>query len=478
MAGYLSPVVGTVSPNLYAAAKSANLSPTEATQVSQMSYTIQEHRRLSKLDAETARQQYDAMDPDKQNQLKFMYKDAAYLQPPVEAMDKVKGFLGGALKIAASPLIGLFKVAGAYSRVINEPYLVARQVAQGKDLFSAKTWTDAWDGRNLYDNAALQKNIDYYGKYDVEVAKGLLQGKTPGEIVEAFGKADPQLLTSIQKAYNEPDSFKQILDDVKFAQISVGRDLARGLYADEKTPGGGANAHRLSGVFDFIYQIAVDPLTWLSGGLTKGATAGERIANGILEQTKRGISSERAVADAFANHPDLFNYWEKGLGPVLKEYREAGTNDALKAAAVSKIKRDFPGYDNQAVVEALTAVDEHLPEGVVDAASAQKYFEQAQNLDKLVHMRVDNLTYMRNGVATARTSRNLFDGLGRYLDREFNLIPGEKELNENVDALHKVLSDPSDALKRLNNGEMKVVTDANNEIKSWRNRVSLSLIHI
>jgi hypothetical protein len=471
MLRYVNPVVGTVSPNLYAAAKSANLSPTEATQVEQMSYTIKQHRKLVSMDKELARQQYDALDPNVQNQLKFMYKNADYLQPPLDTMDKVKGVLGGALKIAASPLIGLFKVAGAYSRVINEPYLVARQVAQGADLFSAKTWTDAWDGRNLYDNGALQKNIDYYGKYDVEVAKGLLQGKTPGEIVEAFGKPDPQLLESIKKAFNERDKFQQVLDDVKFAQISPGRDIARALDNKYIGPGGSQTAETMSGITDFIYQIAIDPLTWLSGGLTKGATQGERIAQGILEKTNRGITSERAVAEAFQD-PQLFNYWEKGLGPILKEYRDAGTNDVAKAAAMNKIRRDFPGYYKQDVIEALTKTDEHLPNGVIDAASAQKYFEQARNLNLLMAGRVDGITYMRNGVAVARTNRNLFDGLGRYLDREFNLIRGEKELNEKVDALHKVLVDPSDALNRFSRGEMKVVQDSNNEIKAWRNRVS------
>ena len=471
MAGYVNPVVGTVSPNLYAAAKSANLTPTQATQVEQMSYTIKQHRKLAEMDIEKARQQYDALDPNVQNQLKFMYKDAEYLKPPLDAMDKVKGVFTGALKIAASPLIGLFKVAGAYNRVINEPYLVARQVAQGKDLFSAKTWTDAWDGRNLYDNGALQKNVDYYGKYDVEVAKGLLQGKTPGEIVEAFGKPDAQLLESIKKAFNEPEKFQQVLDDVKFAQISPGRDLARALDNKHIGPGASTGAQKMSGVADFIYQIAVDPLSWLTGGLSKGATKGERIAQGILEQTKRGISTERAVADAFTD-PDLYNYWEKGLGPVLKRYRDAET-PAAKAAAVREIKQNYPGYDNQDVVKALTAGDEHIPGGVVDAASAQKYFEQARNLHLLMAGRVDGLTYMRNGVAVARTNRNLFDGLSRYLDREFNVIRGEKELNENVDELHKVLSDPTDALKRFAGGEMKVVQDSVNEIKAWRNRVSL-----
>ena len=52
----LEPTVAEASPNLYAAAKNANLSPAETTQINQLSYALKEHRRLSKLPAETAKQ--------------------------------------------------------------------------------------------------------------------------------------------------------------------------------------------------------------------------------------------------------------------------------------------------------------------------------------------------------------------------------------------------------------------------------------
>ena len=170
---YLKPVVAEASPNLYVAAKSANLSPAEATQVNQMSYTIKQHRALIKLKPDAARKEYDRLDPMVQDQLKFMFKTADYLTPPPDAVDRVMGVVKAAATIAASPLIGLFKLGGQYNRLINEPYKVARQVAQGADLFATRTWTDAWDGKNQYDLGALKQSTDYFGKYDVEVAKGL-----------------------------------------------------------------------------------------------------------------------------------------------------------------------------------------------------------------------------------------------------------------------------------------------------------------
>ena len=148
---FINPVVAKVSPNLYAAAKSANLNASEATQVEQMSWTIDQHRKLAKLNPDAGRAAYDKLDTNVQDQLKFMFKNADYLKAAPTAGDSVKGIFVGALKVAASPLIGLFKLGGEYSKIINEPYKVAREVAQGADLFSKKTWTDAWDGNNVYD---------------------------------------------------------------------------------------------------------------------------------------------------------------------------------------------------------------------------------------------------------------------------------------------------------------------------------------
>ncbi len=213
---YLKPVVAEVSPNLYTAAKTANLKPGEINQVEQMSYAIKKHRQLTKMEGDTARKEFDRLGGKAQEQLKFLFKDADYLQPMPTATDKVQGVLGGALKVAASPLIGLFKLGGQYNRLINTPYKVARQVAQGEDLFDGKTWTDAWNGTDMYDVGALDKAKNYFGNEDVFVAQGLLDGKTPGEILESYGKIDEKVLASIQKAYDDSSNFKQVMDNVKF----------------------------------------------------------------------------------------------------------------------------------------------------------------------------------------------------------------------------------------------------------------------
>lgn len=475
---YLKPVVAEVSPNLYTAAKQANLNSTELNQVEQMSYAIKEHRRLSKLDGDEARKQFDRLNGKAQEQLKFLFKDADYLAPLPTATDRVQGVLGGALKIAASPLIGLFKLGGQYNRLINTPYKVARQVAQGEDLFAGKTWTDAWNGTDMYDVGALEKSKKYFGESDVFVAQGLLDGKTPGEILESYGKLDNSILASIQKAYDDPDNFKQVLDNVKFAQISPGRDAVRMFQTKPPANGGLGTAYsndrdkKISGTIDFIYQIAIDPLTWLTGGLSKGVTKGERIAKSVLQSIDNGITSERAVEMAFKAEPKLTLFWEKQIGPAIKTYSEA--TGAAKAEAFKFISRNFPGYANREAVEALANGK------VFDASSAQSYFGKAQDLHLMLSGRVDGMSYMRNGVAVARHRRVMQEKFSTYLDGVFNnttksTFAGSGRTSEEVDKalepLLKPLLNPEDTVKRIEapqNSDMAVLVNANKEITRWK----------
>jgi hypothetical protein len=463
MAQYIKPVVAEVSPNLYAAAQSAGLSGVEKNQVEQMSYTIKKHRQLAKLGTEGARKEYDRLDPAIQDQLKFMFKDAEYMQEPPDATDRFVGVLKTGAKIAASPLIGLFKVAGQYNRLINTPYKIARQVTQGEDLFSSKVWTDAWDGKNQYDQGALTEATNYFGKFDVLVARGLLEGKTPGEIVQDFGKVDPDLLNSIKKAYDDPDNFQQVLDGVKYAQISPGRDIARMLDRRPPSRGVSGGTRKLSGTIDFIYQLAVDPLTWITGGLSKGVTKGERLANSITDAISKGVPIEKAI-DATFKDPMIFNLWEKGVGPAIKKVADA-TTPGEKSLAIDNIAKNFPGWNNPSAIKVLSE------EKVFDANSAQGFFENAGNLNLLLAGRVDGVTYMRNGVVVARQNRLMSDAINRSLDSVFNNMSRTgKERDEALEPISAALLNTEDALQRLitPNSDMSVLLKANKEIKGWK----------
>jgi hypothetical protein len=128
----LDPVVAEISPNIYAAAKQAKLKAAERIQLEQLSFALKEHRRLSKLSEDKAKNEFRSLGKDQQESLRTLFKGAKYTEEDPNIIDYA---LGGVKEIAkgfASPLIQLYNVAGKYCRAINTPYLVGQQVATGQ----------------------------------------------------------------------------------------------------------------------------------------------------------------------------------------------------------------------------------------------------------------------------------------------------------------------------------------------------------
>lgn len=414
----LNPIVAQMSPNIYAAAQRANLSLDEQNHVEQMSWALKKNKELNRLGTDEARSAYDKLDPNAQEGLKFFFGNADYMQAPPDFSDRALGVLKFGAKAVASPLIALFKVAGAYNRVINAPYLVGRQVAQGKDIFSAKVWSDAWDGKDIYDNAALKDVTDEFGKANVYVAQGLLSGKKPGEILESYGTLNKEITAAVEDAFNNPDKFKNILEATKFAQVSPGRDLVRFLAPKPPRNGGPAGDYvsdaesRISGAVDFMYQLVIDPLTWVTGGATKAATKGTQLAEMYQKAAANGdvaYGVSRVFQDA-----GVKKLWQEQLGPRIKQLAEKEEGSLEKANLRRKIGQEFPGYNNDEALDFL------VRNRVYDADSAQKAFSGAENVHYLLSGRLDGITFRRNGVVTARRERRLSDGLRNKLDEVFN----------------------------------------------------------
>lgn len=426
MAQKVNYIVSKLSPNVYAAAQQANLPPEEASKLEQLGFTVDKNRKLMQLPTDEAQKQFNALDPTVQEKIKFLYPDAAYTQPPKDLGDKFIGAAAFTLKTAASPLIGIFKAMGAYNRVINTPYLVARQVAQGDELWSTQTFKDAWDGKRIYDNGALDEAISVFGASDITVAQGLLAGLKPGEIVEQYGKPDKKLLASLQKAYNEPEKFKQVLDAAKYAQVSLGRDVAR-MFDTKPTK---ANLHQdyidgktknISGFIDFGYQLAIDPLTYITGGLSKLPMLGSKFMSRGDRLTKQIEQfGSGAVRDIFRENPDIAKLWDTGIGPAAKKIADAPTITERNAAAKA-LKDDFAGYDNDEAIDML------VRNKIFDAKEAVRYFGAAENVPKLLAGKVDGVQFFRNGIATARNQRRLDAGLGKYVDSFFNPVKSVEE---------------------------------------------------
>ena len=416
MAQTVNYIVAKTSPNLYAAAKQANLSQTQVNQIEQFSWTVDKNKQLLRKPVDTARKEFFGLDEEVQKMLRFLYPDAEYAKEAPDMGDKVLGIVKGAAKLAASPLIGLYKAAGVYGRVLNTPYLMSRQAAQGEEYFSKQTFTDAWDGRRVFDEGALAEAEREFGKDNIEIAKGLLMGKKPGEIIESQGQLTQSFLNSFSKAFNDEPEFRQVMDAVKYAQVSPGRDLARIL--NKPTPNKAdyisGTTKNVSGFVDFMYQIVIDPLTWLTGGAAKIPGLAAKLNMG--DQMVRNVQQfgTLGVRKSFEQSPALRNHWDNEIGPLVKRLAES-----KDAADESKIMREigtkYAGHENTEWLQLLKR------NKIYNAEQAVKYF--GDNTDVAINLlagRVEGTQYFRNGVATARNQRRLDFGMGRFIDGIFN----------------------------------------------------------
>lgn len=431
MAQKLNYVVATVSPNLYQAASQANLDKTQVNQIEQFSWAVDKNRKLMQMPTEQAKIAFDNLDAEVQEMLKFLYPNADYSLANPDFGDKAFGAIKGAAKFAASPLIGVFKAVGAYSRLINLPYLMARQATQGEGLFNKQTFTDAWDGRRVFDHGFLKDAIDYFGNEKVEVAKGLIAGKKPGEIIESYGKVDQKLLDALSEAFNNPNEFRQVLDAVKYAQVNPGNDISRqfekkparadsNLYTDYFSPERIAGIN-VSGAVNFTYQIAIDPLTYLMFGANKIPMLGAKLAKGDEIAKAIYASGGSGVKEVFEKYPQVANHWDNQIGPMIKELHNA-KSEAEKVAIRRRIGDTYRGHDNE---EWLQMLDRNE---IFDSASAIKYF--GEDVDAAVNMlagRVEGTQYFRNGIATTRNQRRLTKGMATAVDRYFNPAYGSFE---------------------------------------------------
>lgn len=457
MARILNPVVGELSPNIYNAAAKANLSPQDQNMMEQFSYTVKAAKKLRKMNPETAKKEFRGLTEDAQESIRAIYPDAEFTKDDPSLLQRGLGVIGKVAKFGASPIVKTFEVAAAYGKTINTGYSAARQIAQGesaainfdikkpfKNPFAKTVWSQAYNGKELYDKGSIAILEEKYGKEIVLVAKGLLAGKTPGEVIEEYGTIDDKITNAISQAFDEPDKFKLVMSDVGYARTSPGRDFIREGIFEEKPVvknnwinrlffGDKPNpeqieaykriAKRSSGLIDAVYQVVIDPLTYVTGGTTKVATKGAEKAAIIANEAKKG-NYVGAIKNLF-DEPDIRQVWD-GLGEQIKKFSDAPTT-AEKTAIRRQIGQDYPGVNSDTTLKLFSE------NKIFDADSARDFFAgDVRNANLLLSDRVDGITYMRNGVITARNQRHISAGMATVADSIFNPTAVNREAADRI----------------------------------------------
>ncbi len=483
----LNPVVAEVSPNLYKAAVTANLPPEQQKIIEQMSFTHKKAKDLLRLSEEQARKQFLELDPIVQSNIRYLFPDKKTFEAEQGLIGKAtQAVTSGATKVLkgiASPLLAGFAVADMYGKVINTPVTIYRQLSQDKP-FSKQVIKDGYSGKNSFKWDRIAEFEKQYGKGVVSLVTSTIDGKTPGEAIDEYGKVDAEILDAIKFYNDEPKKFNKILEEIKLnAQISPGRDVAgraiqdrannkidtvpekllKTLGIDMSTPEGVLQAQKVvSGPIDGLYQIGIDPMSWAGVGtalkaVTKGIegikakpsealkfiglkSRGEKLKDKYQFLAERGDVT--AGMDFVFRQPDVIKLWDDELGPVVRNFANAKTSQE-KADIYRTVKSQFPDWANTEILTGLAKAK------TFDSISARKFFVDIDDRNLLLQGNLDGVSFYRNAIPVSKSYRKLTSSVHQTADAIFNPSAANAGIAKSVDNIR--LGTAMDILTKVSN---------------------------
>lgn len=418
-----------------AAAAAAGLSPEERKRIEDLSKTIANHRELSNLPANVARQSFNNKTPEQQKAL----TNFAGTEPAPN-----RGWLSTAWHYT---LGGAINVMTELSDLTTRAYRAAAiPLSRGEIGFA---WDEANDkGDQVFNKGRIEDARRKFGNPSINVALRVAQGEKLSNIIANGTEEEKQVARTAELGTKSADGkvdlgiFQDALDAVNAAKYSPGRQLAN-LLLPGSLEGSGFFYKAISGITDAAYRIVADP-TLVAGKAKRLFDVSKYAVDVVVGGNK--------VDEVFAR-PAVQNFWNQ-YGSELKKLKDAtdkgATNEALQAR--NNLKVLAPEF-GPAVINSFLKAD--IP--VENALTAKAFFANAKQVDEMFSSqigrqrvlipRLDPLRRMR--IATVTTANKVFDldRMGsKFVDDLFfggaattdgiaeKLINGRKEIIEQVEA--------------------------------------------
>lgn len=180
-----------------------------------------------------------------------------------------------------------------------------------------------------------------------------------------------------------------------------------------------------SGFLQFQYELFADPLTWVTGGGSKGLALSQKLAKNFNDAGAAGVSNEIRVGDLFQN--EKFSSIHQRFVDTINDLRIARDtkNPASAFVAREKIKQDFPQYDNDVTIKHFleTKVLNRFGDevNVTDLESLKSFFIRGEMIDYITHGHRHNIGYYNdNHVMLERSSRIFTDKVRSTFEKVFN----------------------------------------------------------
>ena len=446
--------------NLKAIGMAAGLTPEEQKRIDEFNKALATHQELLNLPSNVANQVYNQKTPAQQASLvqNFGNEDPA-VKPNRgwlgTAWHYTFGNLGSAIGLAGrSTLAGLQNVSDFSTRLYRTGAIA---LDQGVDLGNA--WNIANDkGDKVFSPGRIEDARSKYGQDAVDVAIRIASGEAPENILKSATPEQAKYLMLASPSNKTipgiPDSdveaarqnFQDTLDAVNAAKYSPGRQIAN-ILLPGSVEGSGFFYKAISGTFDAAYRVLADPL--LVAGKAKRLYDVSKYALDVVTGGDR-------VAEVFSK-ANVINFWDQygaKLDAFNKAQKAGRTEEAIRLEKDLQIMAPELG---PAVVRSFIKADQPI----VDAKSAQAFFENTKQLDEMVkgslgrqRVIIPRMNPLRQArIAAVTTGRKIFnlDAVGPKLVDDYwyggatdadgimkTIIDGKEEFINNV----KASSDP------------------------------------
>ena len=479
---FINTSLANSQPELYGASLAANPTPDESAIIQTLLSLNTLNDRLNKNpDLHASRKEFANLEPVVRQGLQFMNPGADYQTKSPSLLRSAVNNLGG---IVTSPFRNVVGASENYIKLTNNTYKMYRGFLDtGKTdkeafeyILSKKSWSDSFNGKNQWDEVSNDRLTEKHGYAMSFLVKGIIEGRTPSEIIKEYGdiSADGgEFEDAFRKWSNDDVAYKNAFAEYKTYQINPGNDLTNwansnhppsdggvwsyiipagltalspistvnammqgsaAVVADKKlnqwkvlnpNPFGADEFVSPSGSINAIYQLAVDPLTYLTFGSSRAMLQAEKLAETFIATSKK-YGSIQAVRD-LSLVPEWATKQKRLVESInnLRDARAAGS-DVDAAFIRTEISKNFPDAPSELIKRLVTVkvrneAEELVP--VTDYDSLLKFYELGENTKYIINGKLQgNMYYRENHVMLERRTRKMTDGMRSLSDQIFNGI--------------------------------------------------------
>lgn len=497
---FINTSLANSQPELYSASLAANPTTDEAAIIQTLLSLNSLNDRLNKnSNLHASRKEFANLEPVVREGLQFMNPGADY---QTKSPSIFSSAVHGVGKFISEPFRQTVSNVETYTKVTNNAYKMWRGFTDtGKTtkeafeyILTKKSWSDSFNGKNQWDEVSNNRLTEKHGYAMGFLVKGVIEGRTPSEIIKEYGdiSADGgEFEKAFRKFSNGDATYKDAFAEYKAYQVNPGNDLTNwannnhppsdggvmsyvipvalalthpisgltavmqdnaAVVADKKlnqwkvlnpNPFGADEFISPSGEINAIYQLAIDPLTYLTGGSSKAILLSERLAEQFIA-TSKVSGSIQAVRD-LSKIPAWATKQQRLVESInnLRSARAisgpgANTDSALIRTEISK---DFPDAGSELIQRLLTVKVSNEAEELVhitDYDTLLKFYELGENTKYIISGKLQgNMFYRENHVMLERRTRKMTDGMRSLGDQIFNgidrqVLKGNKPIPDKV----------------------------------------------